>query len=235
MLNQFTLRVQKSETSTMADQDSLRTDGVMPTHSTLRNSSEQLTSVPMISYSKKSRSNNQKEIENVNNVVVVPQNNRKVLAHRKKLQEFYKLHSDSQEEKKKEDAEEEKQIPTIEKLQDPELLAQFVKDSSAQEMLKVRNEIALKLNFHDLEKKTIIYDNYSELIKLDQTLASVKQGTLAGEAEGFFLLQDKQSRKNFVEILEEAQASLKKESTIFNQDFRSVIEKVLLDSRVLET
>lgn len=218
----------------MAEQDLLRTDPVvLTTNASLRNSSEQLTPVPMISYSKKSRLNASKDVE-AGTQPGSTTNNRKVLAHRKKLQEFYRLHAENQEEKKTEEVKEEASLSTIEKLQDPEVLDQFVKKAGAHEMLKIRNELALKLNFHDLEKKTIIYDNYSELIKLDQTLASVKQGTLTDE-DRFLLLQGDQKKQTIVELLEETLASLKNEATVFNQDFRSVIDTVLLTSRQKET
>lgn len=206
----------------------------------LLNEPNQPNSVSMISYSKKSRKDAAKEPSQPISpasptVPTLPAGTRRVLSHRKKLQEFYKLHAETQEEPKIEDIKEELKLSKIEQLRDPKALEKFTKESTAHEMLKLRNEIALKLNFHDLEKKTIIYDNYSELIKLDQTLGSVKNGTLEAQEEDRFLVNPKHGKKDFREILKQVQGSVEKDAAIFNQDFKSVINSILSSPPPMES
>lgn len=207
----------------------------------LHNELSQQNPVSMISYSKKTRKDaaakepDQPVVPTSPTVSTLPSGTRRVLSHRKKLQEFYKLHAESQGEQKVEEVKEEPKLSRTEQLKDSRALKQFTKESTAQEMLKVRNEIALKLNFHDLEKKTIIYDNYSELIKLDQTLGSVKNGTLEPQDEDRFVVNPKHGKQNFREILLQVQGSVEKEAAIFNQDFQSVISSILTNPQPSES
>lgn len=193
----------------------------------------QKSPVPQISYNKKLRKDAGAPLGAES--PKISQGTRKVLSHRKKLQEFYKLHaekSESNEKQTESQPDPSESLSTAEKLKDPEELDQFIKKSSAPEMLRIRNELALKLNFRDLEKKTIIYDNYSELIKLDQTLGSVKKGSLrTAEEDRFMLAMSGEKRADFNQVFKEAQNFLQQEASVFNQDFRSVVQSVLAEAR----
>lgn len=222
------------------------------------NTPSQLPSpVPMISYSKKSRNNAPKDTKSI--LSPTPTGTRQVLSHRKKLQEFYKLHPEHPEHSDSAgnphiDSDSKNQLPEpaseagtatgvstdvpptkIEQLKDPRELEKFVKETSAHKMLKLRNEIALKLNLHDLEKKTIIYDNYSELIKLDHTLGSVKNGTLDKIEEDRFLVVPKGGKKDFKKVLADVRSDVERDSAIFNQDFRCVVNSLLTGPEPNET
>lgn len=193
----------------------------------------------MISYTKKSRKDEAKESEQPvlpasQPTPTLTSGTRRVLSHRKKLQEFYKLNAETSGESKTEDLKEEPRLSKIEQLRDPKALELFTKVSTAHEMLKVRNEIALKLNFHDLEKKTIIYDNYSELIKLDKTLGSVKNGTLEPQEEDRFAVNPKHGKKDFNDIFLQLGASVERDAAIFNQDFQSVINSILTNPKPID-
>lgn len=58
---------------------------------------------------------------------------------------------------------------------DTEQFEQFIKNTPIQDILKLRNSITTNLNSHDSERKAIIYDNYYELIKLNETLGSLSK------------------------------------------------------------
>lgn len=211
-------------------------------------STDEKASVPMITYSKRRKSMNKqpdlKASEQIKTPTITSTSTststltstqapatRRVLSQRKKLQEFYKLHTENQGQASSVIANEDQLLNRIQELRDAEALARFVKESSAQDMLKVRNEIAQKLNYHDLEKKTIIYDNYLELIKLDQTLASVKDGHIEVLDKDKLLFGNTDPKlKTFHEVFAELQTFVSNEAAVFNQDFRSVVSSILSTS-----
>lgn len=118
---------------------------------------------------------------------------RNVLAGRKKLKEFYQLKKQEKEaaaaaasatataaastENSNGDAND---IITFENslslLDDEEKLKKYLQTNSIDDILKLRNSIAHKLSSHDSAKKSIVYDNYYELIKLSETLGSLSNG-----------------------------------------------------------
>lgn len=123
---------------------------------------------------------------------------RKVLSRRKALQDFYNIERQKQAENESnnqdndgtglginvgdEPLKTDAQTPTILKrkqqnidLKDPELLNKFIKENSIQDILRLRNSITNDLNSHDSAKKSIIYDNYYELIKLNQVLGDLSK------------------------------------------------------------
>lgn len=104
---------------------------------------------------------------------------RQVLSRRKALQDFYNIHHQEQDTHKEELASK----PLISSSEtkhnvnfnDPEELSKYMKSTPVEEILKLRNSITNKLNSHDLAKKSIIYDNYYELIKLSQILGDLSK------------------------------------------------------------
>ena len=49
----------------------------------------------------------------------------------------------------------------------------MIKTAPIEEILKIRNDLSAKLNSSNQTKKSIIYDNYYELIKLSNTLSDL--------------------------------------------------------------
>ena len=185
------------------------------------------TPVSMISYSKNSR-----QEPKVSEPTTEPQ--RKVLSHRKKLQEFYRLLEKDDSASKSSNAipeRDEAPATVAARLKEPEALDQFIKTASAREILKVRNEIALALSFHDSEKKTIIYDNYSELIKLDHTLGSTRDGMFQSTANELSMELPVSHPKKIPDMLDEVRERGRNDTALFNQDFRIVVDTVLSGPR----
>ncbi|KAG2733277.1 hypothetical protein G9P44_004267 [Scheffersomyces stipitis] len=174
---------------------------------------------------------------------------RKISSRRKALQEFYNI-------QEKEDVNGSENTPTkssghsqnqnnsiskgpenIVNLQDPAELASFVKNASIEDILKLRNSVSSKLNTHDSEKKSIIYDNYYELIKLSQTLESISNArpqfsnstTLNGlgiyEENGQNTSEAKDS--DYLEsTLSELSSFITSESSKFNDNFETIVQKL---------
>lgn len=168
---------------------------------------------------------------------------RKVLSRRKALQDFYKILSERKEEGEHLSADKEEEHPVAEEtkkdgpidyisqaeaLSRPENLSEFLKTAKPEEILKVRNSVANKLNHHDMEKKSMIYDNYYELIKLNQVLSN--------------LSADKNNKKNMLDdgvkpvteedvtrVFGELSDFLNSDAALFNQDFNNVVELICGD------
>ncbi|KAF3990224.1 hypothetical protein FT663_03268 [Candidozyma haemuli var. vulneris] len=166
---------------------------------------------------------------------------RKVSSRRKALQDFYKLHSETpkgneseqelssaepKEEKENEEAKEqavsEDHASSVEELNDPKKIEEFIKTASASELLKIRNSASGKLNFHDSEKKSIIYDNYYELIKLNQVLSD-----LSGKEKKRTVLEEDQKEiitdEHLQNVMGELTNFLDTTASRFNQNFTSVV------------
>lgn len=178
-------------------------------------------------------------------------NQRLLLERRKALQEFYHLHAANPETKRtstelsnannqsggdeKSAQEKENDVDSQQneislqarQLSDPEQLNKFVELLDIVQILKVRNFISNGLNQHELEKKSIIYDNYSELIKLSDVLAD-----LNGERESKptdFIDTDASpsvTSKHVNSVLSELSDFLTSEGPLFNQEFHKVIEDI---------
>lgn len=104
---------------------------------------------------------------------------RKVLERRRKLQEFYHL------EAQKHDADAPTAPVTVDNclqlLDDPPRLAAYLAATPIEEILKLRNAVAHQVSAHDSAKKSIIYDNYHELIQLSHVLGELSSiGGTAG-------------------------------------------------------
>lgn len=112
---------------------------------------------------------------------------RQVLSRRKALQDFYNIHHQESQDTNIEELISSSETTNNVNFNDPEQLSKFMKSTPVEEILKLRNSITNKLNSHDLAKKSIIYDNYYELIKLSQILGDLskpkpvaKENTLDG-------------------------------------------------------
>lgn len=112
---------------------------------------------------------------------------RQVLSRRKALQDFYNIHHQESQDTNIEELISSSETTNNVNFNDPEQLLKFMKSTPVEEILKLRNSITNKLNSHDLAKKSIIYDNYYELIKLSQILGDLskpkpvaKENTLDG-------------------------------------------------------
>lgn len=177
---------------------------------------------------------------------------RKVSSRRKALQEFYKL---QEAENQKSSQQESNDIPTsnktesdsgpiglgietgqteslepheeidVEKLADPAEMEKYIQSAPIEEMLRLRNRAAGKLNYHDVEKKSIIYDNYYELIKLSLVLSNLNAETTRHTKvpeESKLKVTDKYVN----DVLGELTDFLAGDGALFNQDFALVVESV---------
>ncbi|OBA21385.1 hypothetical protein METBIDRAFT_21783, partial [Metschnikowia bicuspidata var. bicuspidata NRRL YB-4993] len=171
---------------------------------------------------------------------------RKVLSRRKALQDFYKLdaarptspannapgppnHADTAGDQSigtpehGSGAEDQDVDLLLQTLGDDKAMDEFLKTAGARDVLRVRNAAANRLNGHDLERKSIIYNNYSELIKLSHILNDVfDQSTPESE---FSHAQDQGSvgSQNIDEYLAGLSLFLASEAAVFNLDFPSVV------------
>lgn len=165
---------------------------------------------------------------------------RKVLSRRKALQEFYKMKSqeglhegvllkDSLDEPKDDangaevtvKAEEAVKVEAS-SLTEPEAMARFLRTASIREVLQVRNAASSRLNHHDLEKKSIIYDNYYDLIKLNQILSNVNAESRATDERPV-------THKYMADTLAELSEFLEHDAATFNQAFPQVVDAICLD------
>lgn len=123
------------------------------------------------------------------------------------------------------DAKEEKEID-IESLSDPENLKKYINSTSIEDMLKLRNKAAGRLNHHDIEKKLIIYDNYYELIKLSQVLSNLDAEKLAKSSVFEPETKPKVTDKYVHDVLSEFKDFLAGEGAVYNKDFVLVVESI---------
>ncbi|PSK40793.1 hypothetical protein C7M61_000448 [Candidozyma pseudohaemuli] len=165
---------------------------------------------------------------------------RKVSSRRKALQDFYKLHQEKAEgsneapatpsEPKEEEEKTTEEATLTEDLDDPSNIEEFIKTASASQLLKVRNKASGKLNFHDSEKKSIIYDNYYELIKLNQVLSD-----LSGKERKRPVLDEEQkdvvTDEHLQKAMDELTTFLNDKASRFNQDFTLVVNSFSTESR----
>jgi hypothetical protein len=178
---------------------------------------------------------------------------RKVLSRRKALQEFYNIQqqqekeiqstnksvgNESQRERKLSESGKLATKPdlSIATLTDTDALASFTKTSTIEEILKLRNSITNKLNSHDLAKKSIIYDNYYELIRLSDTLDSLVTSTSTesgeksaiGENQSLSVTNEPESI-SLEAIFEDLHSFLTTESAKFEKPFETVISTLRQD------
>lgn len=170
---------------------------------------------------------------------------RQVLSRRKALQDFYKIHQqDLQDDNKEDNLEKQSLRNTIEKptginFNDSDELSEFMKTTSIEDILKLRNSITNKFNSHDLAKKSIIYDNYYELIKLSQILGDVSKPKsvtrdTALEGLGIFSSQSPENQTKTKEIKDNDLDNVFKdlsdfisgEVQEFNTDFESLVNNL---------
>lgn len=106
---------------------------------------------------------------------------RKVSSRRKALQEFYHLNENSNGNLNSSSVSTTPGVITsVENLDisNPENIDNMIKNSPIEDILRLRNSISSKLNSSNQTKKSIIYDNYYELIKLSNTLADLSTAKL---------------------------------------------------------
>lgn len=181
---------------------------------------------------------------------------RKVSSRRRALQDFYKISEDDQKQKSEMSLENEANKPeqtshgpgetesTGESVppasvdfEDAEAVKQFLQLASINDILKERNEVSGKLLSQELTKKSIIYDNYYELIKLRQILDGVSKSSIVNTTQSAQSALDDltnlnsgketpEAVKSVEQILGDLKNFINKESKTFNADFNSVISNV---------
>ncbi|CAH2354529.1 hypothetical protein CLIB1423_17S01200 [[Candida] railenensis] len=176
--------------------------------------------------------------------------NRKVSAGRKKLQEFYHLQAELKEKEEKEKEKQKQEGGTVasesldpvtvttenslELLNSPEKLSSYLNSNSIHDILKLRNSIAHNLNSHDSEKKSIIYDNYYELIKLSEILGSLanhksksttSSSNIGQFGQGINLHNKVVDGKNLEATFQELISFVDTDVSYFNSKFEDLVEK----------
>lgn len=177
---------------------------------------------------------------------------RKVLSRRKALQDFYNIQQQQQEEQqgeqgKDEDSKSKEEEPVSDSkvdFSDPQQLNQFIKRSSLKDILKLRNSITNDLNSQDLARKSIIYDNYYELIKLNHVLGDLTKAKTVAEPDSAsqaleslkIYTQNEQAAKETIsddyieDIFTDLISFVDEETSQYNKSFKEVVEDFQLDS-----
>lgn len=216
-----------------------------------------MTDSPILSYKRPSTASS-KQISNppshpssplpnsqINSPKIPPSNptSRQVLSRRKALQDFYNIHHqeitgyDDDEKKQTLDGstEELKEVS----FNNPDEFSKFVKSTSIEDILKLRNSITNKQNSHDLAKKSIIYDNYYELIKLSQILGDLskpKPPPKDDSLDSFKIFTDtdtetktktKEIEDDYLDsVFNDLTSFIERDVSRFNSDFDSVISSL---------
>lgn len=180
---------------------------------------------------------------------------RNVSSRRKALQDFYKIseeksqQSDNQRSsnddaprKEPEELEAHTEEPDIASeipinFENSEEVQKFLKLASIDNILKVRNKVSGKLLSQELTKKSIIYDNYYELIKLRQILDGVSKSSIVSTSSTDQNALDdltklntgneSQNLQSVEQILGDLSNYINQESVNFNADFNSVVSNMV--------
>jgi hypothetical protein len=187
---------------------------------------------------------------------------RKVSSRRRALQDFYKISEDGQNRNAEKSLESKANEPeqTTHQLsesagetgsasvdfEDAEAVKQFLQLASINDILQVRNGVSGKLLSQELTKKSIIYDNYYELIKLRQILDGVSKSSIVNTTQSaqsalddLTNLNSRKERpenvKSVEQILGDLKSFINKESKTFNADFNSVVSNITNKHRHLDS
>lgn len=112
-------------------------------------------------------------------------------------------------------------------LANKDTFAASLKHASIRELVRTRNWANNRLNHHDMEKKSIIYDNYSDLIKLNDVLSDINQERHPADAFGSGPAPA--TNQDVDAYLNDVAAFLKSDAAVFNQDFVSVVQALCDD------
>lgn len=173
---------------------------------------------------------------------------RKVLSRRKALQEFYHIQEQSRNEESNKESNKHSSNESINEsnttnnntietnptsndtediFKDEKHLNNYIKSTPIEDILKLRNTITEKLNSHDLEKKSIIYDNYYELIRLNQTLQNVSRtGDQKSETFGIDDSSDIVDEDYILNTFNELKDFVDDKAKVFHQDFSQVVKSL---------
>lgn len=104
----------------------------------------------------------------------------------------------------------------------------FLQTSSMEEILKLRNNVSGTQSSQDLEKKEIIYDNYYELIKLNETLSNISNQSLKkSQSSSLIVQQEEKLSDNYVdETLQQLSHFIATDVHKFSDDFRNVLKNL---------
>lgn len=178
---------------------------------------------------------------------------RKVLSRRRALQDFYNIQQQEQDQKQQQEAAPESPKKNGNKLKldlaDPEQLQKFVQESSIKDILKLRNSITNDLNSHDLARKSIIYDNYYELIKLNQVLGDLTRtktvvepdsSSKALESLKIYTLSELAPKQtisdDYIEnIFADLTMFVDEETSLYNKSFKEIVEDFQQDAMETES
>lgn len=179
-----------------------------------------MSNVPTLSYKKPSEKGQTHKTQlsesvassSTDSVLSTPIATRKV-SRRKALQDFYKIESEG-------NGDENLNATPLHE-QD---LDKFLQTSSIVDILKLRNTISGTQSSQDLEKKEIIYNNYYELIKLNDTLNNLSNPSLKKDDK---ILSTETISDTYVdETLEDLSGFLSNTASKFSDDLKSVLKNL---------
>ncbi|CCE78187.1 Piso0_000804 [Millerozyma farinosa CBS 7064] len=187
---------------------------------------------------------------------------RKVSARRKALQNFYSLPSQSatdQDVKSESPSSAEvskesdvngatkEEVLDFNIVNDEKRLNDFLKKSSINDILRLRNAITDQSNSHESRKKSLIYDNYYELIKLSEILGELShlKSSQETESKGLGILKQNGEKifANELDVnadyinntLNDLQDFIKSDVETFTSDFNSIAKNQIETSEDLDS
>ncbi|KAG7876431.1 hypothetical protein KL938_004499 [Ogataea parapolymorpha] len=150
-----------------------------------------------------------------------------ISSRRKALKEFYKLQEQTQQQL------ENAQLSHEEPAEEPELTLEnvddFIKNSDFKKLLETENEIIEQLNSNQAEIKSIIYNNYYELIKINDVLMDLKSWNSEDDGVG----ENLQKIRSKIQSLRAQDFQLLPEPVeVRGEKISKSINKLLLDNKI---
>ncbi|ESX01835.1 hypothetical protein KL918_004808 [Ogataea parapolymorpha] len=150
-----------------------------------------------------------------------------ISSRRKALKEFYKLQEQTQQQL------ENAQLTHEEPAEEPELTLEnvddFIKNSDFKKLLETENEIIEQLNSNQAEIKSIIYNNYYELIKINDVLMDLKSWNSEDDGVG----ENLQKIRSKIQSLRTQDFQLLPEPVeVRGEKISKSINKLLLDNKI---
>lgn len=152
-----------------------------------------------------------------------PPPQRKTL-RRRALQEFYNI--DKKELLSESVVAESTPVPESEPIPTIDNIDEFVKTKPILEILKTRNSISGRLNSQESQKKSIIYDNYYELIKLSQTLATLEKPLTKRQTDLLVTLDNTEVDDGYMDRTFANLQQFLKESPVLGKPFGDIADNV---------
>lgn len=117
-----------------------------------------------------------------------------------------------------------KKVPLLQSDQD---FNTYIQNHSIEEIIKYRNYVASKYNSNSLDKKEIVYDNYYELIQMNQALKRLLDPEKA--PEGLGIIAGEPEKIDIDGVLEDLDGFVRGECAKFTGDFKEIIKNLSIE------